>query len=318
MRTCPNCGHMLSEKDTICFKCGMQLSQISKPNSMGPGPQQPMMGMNNKNVPKGMLGKGMPNKGIPAPNKPSDNSKMTFIILGVVVVLAIIAVVIVFVSKNSKYDENENKNNNDVVLKRDDEETPKKVDPEADPDPKPETPSEQPTTPPSEPSTPVAPSTKTECGTPVITEGYHLVSNNGYGYAVPDEYTAKDYGTKGFDILDYKKTKEMIISINLGTLDNLKNTLPAVKQMYIDSGAAVHNIKVTTIADIEVICIELSKNGQNMVFGITDAADGEIFVIAVWDAVNNEFNYDILEEGIKIVKSAKKTACSNITNTSSA
>ena len=301
MRTCPNCGHMLSEKDTICFKCGMQLSQISKPSGMGGGPSGPMM-------PVGMNPRGGNMRGVPSSNnKKSDNSKIIYIVMGVVVVLAILIVVIVFVNKNSKYEETDNTNSN-VVLKHDeeDEEAKKKAEAEAakqqqqNPDPQPDP----------EPQQPEKPTVNTDCGNPIITEGYHLVANNGYGYAVPDEYTAKDYGVQGFDILNYKKTKEMLINISKGSLANIKETLPAVKQMYIDSGAVVHNIKVTTISDIEMACVELTKNGQNMVIGITDAAEGEIFVIAAFNAETNEIDYDVLAEGANIVKSAKKTTCS--------
>ena len=110
----------------------------------------------------------------------------------------------------------------------------------------------------------------------------------------------------------------MLISINKGTIANLKETLPAVKQMYIDAGAVVHNIKVTTIADVEVICVELTKNGQSMIIGITDAADGEIFVIAVYNMKTNDFDYDILAEGVKIVRTAKKTVCNSVSKTSNA
>ncbi|MBQ4032291.1 MAG: zinc ribbon domain-containing protein [Bacilli bacterium] len=306
MRTCPNCGHMLSEKDTICFKCGMQLSQISSPGgNMGGGPMQapPMM-----RAKGGQGGFPMNNGG----NKDGDN-KSIYIVLGVVVVLAIIAVVIVFVTKNNKVEGDED-TNSDVVLKQEEPE-PKKEEPVIPPeDPEePEEPEEpeQPEQPqvPEQPQQPTTPGHTTPVGGEVtVPEGYHLVSNNGYSYAVPDEYTAKDYGTQGFDILNYQKTKEMMISISLGTLENLKNTLPAVRQMYIDSGAVVHNIKVTTISDIEMICVELTKNSQNMIIGITDAAPGEIFVIAVLAVKTNDFNYDILAEGANIVKSAVKTA----------
>ena len=96
MRTCPNCGHMLSEKDTICFKCGMQLSQISQP---APGNMPPQMN-NNFNP--------MNNKGynMQRPmNNNNDKSKMIYLVLGCVVVLAVIAVVIVLVTKNNKMDD---------------------------------------------------------------------------------------------------------------------------------------------------------------------------------------------------------------------
>ena len=283
MRTCPNCGHMLSEKDTICFKCGMQLSQISSPGgNSGPMQAPPMM-----RAKGGQSGFPMNN----GANKGGDN-KSIYIVLGLIVVLAIVAVIIVFVSKNNKVEGDED-TGSDVVLKQEEPE-PKPVEPDPEPEepePEPEEP-EPPITTPEQPEQPTDPGSghTTPIGGEVsVPEGYHLVSNNGYSYAVPDEYTAKDYGTQGFDILNYQKTKEMMISISLGTVANLKETLPAVRQMYIDSGAVVHNIKVTTISGIE-------------------AAPGEIFVGAVFAVKANDFNYDILAEGANIVKSAVKTA----------
>ena len=296
MRTCPNCGHMLNEKDTICFKCGMQLSQISKTaGPMNNRQQQPMMPMNNRMNPKAVpMRGGAPKKMGPTPNgNNNDKNKVIFLVLAAVVVLAIVIGVIVFVNKNSEYEDKNEGGSGETVLPitpNPDPEPDPNPDPNPNPDPEPD-PNPDPNP---EPKEPTPPTINTECGNPTITEGNHLVQNNGYGYAVPDEYTAKDYGTQGFDILNYQKSKEMLISISKGTVANLKNTLPAVKQMYIDSGAVVHTIKVTEIAGVEVICVELTKNGQNMIIGITNAAEGEIFVVAVYNVKTNEVDYDIL------------------------
>ncbi len=299
MRTCPNCGHMLSEKDTICFKCGMQLSQIEKPKMSGPMPPRQQMNMNNRPN---------PNFNKPKPANSGDN-KSVYIVLGVVVVLAILAVIIVLVSKNNKLDEDSGEQTKQVEINEKDPE--KEVEPT-----EPETPAEpaKPTEPekPEQPEQPEQPSSggNTQCGKAEATPDQHVVSNNGYTYAVPNEYIEKDYGVQGFDIINYKKTKEMIISINNGTLANLKASLPAVQQMYIDSGAVVKGIKVTTIQGIEMICVELVKNGQNMIIGIADAAPGEIFTVAVYNSKSNNFDYEILSEGAVILKTAAKT-CSN-------
>jgi len=313
MRTCPNCGHMLSEKDTICFKCGMQLSQIEKPNMGGPMPPRQQMNMNmNNNRPNPNF-----NKPLMPPKSGGGDNKSVFIVLGVVVVLAILAVVIVLVSKNSKLEEDDTSTTTVEINEKDPEkevepteptEPEEPVEPE---EPEPVTPTEPEQPDPVTPTDPTQPSSGgTECGKAEPTMDQHLVSNNGYTYAVPNEYIEKDYGTQGFDIINYKKTKEMIISINRGTLANLKASLPAVQQMYIDSGAVVAGIKVTTIQGVELICVELKKDGKSMIIGIADAAPGEIFTVAVYNSKSNNFDYDILSEGVIILKTAAKT-CDN-------
>ena len=299
MRTCPNCGHMLSEKDTICFKCGMQLSQINQQPQGNMPPQ-----MNNFNP--------MNNKGynMQRPmNNNNDKSKMIYLILGCVVVLAVIAVVIVLVTKNNKVDDDDVPDDK-VVLKPAEDEPEKPVEPE-----EPEQPEEPEEPTPIEPenpnpgtSDPQTPSNRTPEGTePTLKENQHAVANNGYKYAVPNEYSEKDYGVRGVHLINYKKTKQMIININIGTLANLKNNLPSVRQVYVDAGAVVHEVKVQVIAGIEVLCVELTKNGQNMIIGITDAASGEIFAVNVYNSSTNDYDYALLEEGIEIVKSAVKT-----------
>lgn len=301
MRTCPNCGHMLSEKDTICFKCGMQLSQISQP---APGNMPPQMN-NNFNP--------MNNKGynMQRPmNNNNDKSKMIYLVLGCVVVLAVIAVVIVLVTKNNKMDDDDNVPEEKVVLKPTEEEPEKPVEPEQPEEPEQPTPIE-----PEKPDQPTQPEqpqggnqNRTPNGTePQLKENQHAVANNGYKYAVPNEYSEKDYGVRGVHLINYKKTKQMIININIGTLANLKNNLPSVRQMYVDAGAVVHEVKIQVIADIEVLCVELTKNGQNMIIGIADAASGEIFAVNVYNSSTNDYDYSLLEEGIEIVKSAVKT-----------
>ena len=106
----------------------------------------------------------------------------------------------------------------------------------------------------------------------------------------------------------------MIIAINIGEMENLKKTLPVIKQMYVDLGATVTDIKVSTISDIEVICVEMKKNGQNLIIGIAAAAPGEIFQVAVYNPVTNQYDYNILTEGINIIKTAVKNG-SNAVNT---
>ncbi len=306
MRTCPNCGHMLSEKDTICFKCGMQLSQIQKPNPGMMPPQQPMMNPNMK--PQGKPGKPKLIQKV-NPNGESDG-KSIYIIAGVIVLLIAVAGVIIFMGKNSKAEGEPPSQEPDVVLKPEEQDPQKQVTPE-----QPSTPvePEQPTQPeqPKEPSDPGYDPVDPDKGnntTVQVGENEHLVKNNGYSYAVPNEYMEKDYGVKGFDLLNYKKTKEMIISVNIGTVAKLKNSLPALRQMYIDAGATINDVSIKNISGSEVICVELTKNNQNLIMGITDAAQGEIFVIAAYNVANNKFDYNILTEGVNIVRTAVKTA----------
>jgi len=313
MRTCPNCGHMLSEKDTICFKCGMQLSQIQKPNPGMMPPQQPMpQPMMNPNM-KGPNQKQPKQKLIQKvnPNGESDG-KSIYIIAGVIVLLVAVAGVIIFIGKNSKAEGEPPSQESGVVLQPE-EDPGKQVTPDTPTTPtEPETPTEpvEPETPtePEDPGLDPADPEKGENTTVQVGENEHLVKNNGYSYAVPNEYMEKDYGTKGVDLLNYKKTKEMIISINLGTVAKLKNSLPALRQMYIDAGATINDVVIKNISGSEVICVELTKNNQNLIMGITDAAQGEIFVIAAYNVTNNKFDYDILAEGIGIVRTAVKTA----------
>ena len=291
MRTCPNCGHMLSEKDTICFKCGMQLSQIEKPRGSSIPPQ---MMFNQKNN----------NKGIPSGPKKidDDKAKTIYIVLGAVVVLALLAVIMVFVSKNNRVDDKPPEiEAPSVVLKPGDEDE----DPE---DPKKVIEPEKPTpTTPTTPTTPSGPTTHTPTGESATAgANEHVVNNNGYSYAIPNEYIEKDMGTKGVHLINYKKTKQMLIGISLGSIANLKERFPALQSMYTDAGAVVHRIESRTIEGIEVICVELTKNGQNMIIGITDAAEREIFAINVYNSSTNAVDYELLAEGVRIIKTAVK------------
>lgn len=296
MRTCPNCGHMLSEKDTICFKCGMQLSQIEKPRVNIP--QQPM---NFNQMNKGN------NKG--PRTLDDDKTKTIYIVLAAVIVLSLLAVIMVFVSKNNKVDTPDpNTQQPQIILKPGDEEEEKNdptkevIEPEK---PTPVTP--DPNTGGDQNNNNNNNNNQTPVGGEVILgENEHEVSNNGYKYAVPNEYSEKDYGTKGVHLINYKKTKQMIININLGTVANLKQNIHSVKQIYVDAGAIVHDVKTMQVNGIEIIAVELTKNGQNMIIGIADAAAGEIFAVNVYNSETNTADYNLLTEGIKIIQSAVK------------
>jgi len=290
MRTCPYCGHMLSEKDTICFKCGRQLieSEINKNSNQNETkvPEPPLQNLaqpkNNKPLVMNSSNKN---------NNQKNNSDFKLYIIAGISVILIIGIVFGVIKLMSDSPESASTPNTEIKLSE--PELP------AEDETKEVTPSEDETT-----EEPVE--TEPEEKTITLKDDEHLVTNSGYSYPVSNNFTEKDYGDNGVNLLDKENSKEIKIAIVQNTLLAIRENLDTVKKIHTDSGITVSDVVNQEINGIDVTIFYLEQDGIKVLRGMLDAEYGEIFVIDAYNKKTNEFDINILTEGIEIVSRAIK------------
>ena len=131
---------------------------------------------------------------------------------------------------------------------------------------------------------------------------YFKVKLGGFEMKVPDtlRYQEKE---DALVIGNEDDTWAAQLNIVEGSYAQLKSNKSNMKTNFINNGYTSSDVEVQTIGDVEFITAEVGASGTNYLLGYAKGNAMYIIGVTTFD-IDNEFNYDILEEIEPVIESA--------------
>ncbi|MBQ7136713.1 MAG: zinc ribbon domain-containing protein [Bacilli bacterium] len=149
---------------------------------------------------------------------------------------------------------------------------------------------------------------------PTPAKSNYTVKSNGFTFKVPDNLIYQE-SEDALSLMNEEETwLANIISLE-GSYSQIAKAKNDIKSNFVAEGYEVESVEEETIAGKKCLLIELTVDGTNVLLGYTAANSMYIFGFEIYD-INNEFNYDVLEEISPILDSAEYNGESHSIDTS--
>lgn len=145
--------------------------------------------------------------------------------------------------------------------------------------------------------------------TPTPAASSYTVKSNGFTFKVPDNLIYQT-GEDMLILMDEEGTWQVAISSMEGNYSQIVKMKNQVKSNFQSYGYTVENMSEETIGGVKYLLFEISVDGENVLVGYTAANSMYFFGFELYD-INNEFNYDSLEEFSPVFKNATYNGESN-------
>lgn len=137
----------------------------------------------------------------------------------------------------------------------------------------------------------------------------YTVNYSDFELSIPDNLLF-EYSDGSLLLADQEETWVARMDIIEGTYSQLQSNVNRIQATLQQQGLNSTNIKEQNLGGVDYITMELSYQGQNEIAGFTSINSMYIAVIEAY-SVDNDFNFDILEQIAPVISSAKYNAGTN-------
>jgi len=277
---CKKCGSPLLENDMFCKNCG---ASVEKENAQPAVSQAPVYGQpDQSSVAQYGVAPQVANNfnATPTPvvEAPKKNNNTAIIVVGVIIAVAIFAGILTGMLLLNKDKGGSKKEDTPPVVNTDD---------------------------PDDPDKPVQ---------PTQTNSNYTVKAKGFTFKVPD-YLIYQQDDESLSLMDEDETWLAAIFPTEGSYSQIVKQKSALKSNFEAAGYEVANMEEKTIDGDKYLLLEIDAGGEMILVGYTAANSMYVFAIEIYD-INNEINYDVLDEVAPILSSSEYNGDSHSINSS--